>query len=253
MSELPQWRFREFPPLFDPNTLPTGPVLCFAPHPDDEIIGCGGMLAWHAARGDAVRVVHLTGGERGDPLSREAGALVEVRAEESRRALAVLGVEDCCALGLPDGQVRPDSATVVRIRAEIDRAAPVVVYAPSPFECHPDHLATSWAVAAAARETVFELRLLLYEINHPTLASWIVDVTPFADALRRSLEQFRSQLRYQDIVGKVLAAAYARTVNVDLPHVHYGEAYLDVNPERFPAVWEAAVALSRAVAPEAEA
>ena len=50
-----------FPPILDPNTLPRR-VLVVAPHSDDEIFGCGGMLAFHAERGDDVRVLVLTDG-----------------------------------------------------------------------------------------------------------------------------------------------------------------------------------------------
>jgi LmbE family N-acetylglucosaminyl deacetylase len=55
-----------FPPLEDPALLPRR-VLVVAPHPDDEVLGCGGMIAWHAARGDAVAVLELTDGAGGDP------------------------------------------------------------------------------------------------------------------------------------------------------------------------------------------
>ena len=82
--------FRSFPPLKDLGSIPSGAVLVFAPHPDDEVIGCGGLMAFHRERGDRVVVVHMTGGEQGDPGGREEGDLVAVRREESRRALAAL-------------------------------------------------------------------------------------------------------------------------------------------------------------------
>ena len=43
------------------------PVLALAAHPDDEVIGCGGMLAWHSRQGHKVTVVHMTDGAKGDP------------------------------------------------------------------------------------------------------------------------------------------------------------------------------------------
>ncbi|MFN9705442.1 MAG: PIG-L deacetylase family protein, partial [Planctomycetota bacterium] len=42
--------------------VPAGRVLAFAPHPDDEVAGPGGVLAMHADQGDAVRVVVATVG-----------------------------------------------------------------------------------------------------------------------------------------------------------------------------------------------
>src|SRR5690348_6988030 len=42
-----------------------GKVVVLAPHMDDEIIGCGGTIARHAAAGASVTVVYLTDGRRG--------------------------------------------------------------------------------------------------------------------------------------------------------------------------------------------
>src|SRR5262245_2441565 len=46
-------------------------VLVLAPHPDDEVIGCGGTLYKHTRAGHAVTVVYMTDGRKGDPLLYE--------------------------------------------------------------------------------------------------------------------------------------------------------------------------------------
>lgn len=38
-------------------------VIAIAPHPDDEVIGCGGTLLKHVANGDKVIIVYITNGE----------------------------------------------------------------------------------------------------------------------------------------------------------------------------------------------
>ena len=40
-------------------------ILIFAPHPDDAEIGCGGTIAKHIAKGDQVKIIYITSGERG--------------------------------------------------------------------------------------------------------------------------------------------------------------------------------------------
>ena len=247
MSAAPFQPWRGFTPLADREALPRGPVVVFAPHPDDEVIGCGGTLAFHAARGDAVHVLQMTGGELGDPRglegdasharerdahARERDSLIATRLAESRAAAAIVGVRETVAMGFPDGRVTPDDAVVERLAAEVRRVAPAVAYAPSPLECHSDHLATCVAAAAALAKAAPAVRLLMFEVNHPTLASFLLDVTPWIDRKRDALAQFRSQLRYTDVVGKSLAGAYARTVNVDLPAVQYAEAFLELAPAR---------------------
>jgi len=58
-----------FCPLLPKDQL-RPPVLALAAHPDDEVIGAGGLLAWHGLQGHPVTVVHMTDGAQGDPGSR---------------------------------------------------------------------------------------------------------------------------------------------------------------------------------------
>jgi LmbE family N-acetylglucosaminyl deacetylase len=230
--------FRVFPQLIDPGSVPVGTAVVVAPHPDDEIIGCGGAMAMHRARGDRVVILHVTGGEEGDPGSLEQDDLVAVRLREAREAAAELDVHEIVTLGQPDGSVQPTAALISRLEEDLVKLAPAVVYAPSPLECHPDHLATCWLAAHALAATPFSARLCMYEINHPTLASWLLDVTPYMDRKREALARFVSQQRYQDIIGKCMAGAYARTVNIAIPGIDYAEAFLEIDPARLPEVWE---------------
>ena len=40
-------------------------VLVFSPHPDDDILGCGGSLIAHVNKGAKVTVIYMTSGEAG--------------------------------------------------------------------------------------------------------------------------------------------------------------------------------------------
>lgn len=210
-----------FPPLYDLAHVPPGPVLVVAPHPDDEIIGCGGAIALHRRRGDEVHVALVSGGE--------AGGDADVRLSESRKAVARLGSTEVTCLGATDGAVADDTGVAARIRRVVERVAPSVVYAPSPFEMHPDHVATldAAAVALAGRD---DLSLLLFEVNAECMASFLLDITPVHQAKREALTVFASQRGLIDIVEKADARNRARTVNVDLPAVTHAEAFLQVAP-----------------------
>ena len=74
--------------LIRSGTSGTCAILVVAPHPDDEVLGCGGVMARHAAAGDEVRVLVITRGVA-DLYSPE---LVESVREEMRQAHAKLGV-----------------------------------------------------------------------------------------------------------------------------------------------------------------
>jgi LmbE family N-acetylglucosaminyl deacetylase len=208
-----------FPPLHDLSRMAPGPVLVVAPHPDDEILGCGGAIALHIRRGDPVHVALVTAGEVGGE-GRE-------RLAESRVAAGHLGSTEVVALGAPDGAVASDAGLVMRLAAVVEAVKPIVVYAPSPFEMHPDHVATLDATAAALVGRA-GIQLLLYEVNTECMASFVLDITPVAAAKSAALEAFASQIGVMDIVGKADARARARTINVDIPTVTHCEAFLEL-------------------------
>src|SRR3954462_15357013 len=79
---------------FEPQDLRGERLLVLAPHPDDEVIGCGGLVALHLRDGRKVHVVVATdGAQAGDAAQREA---------ESRAALATLGDATIEFLSFPD-------------------------------------------------------------------------------------------------------------------------------------------------------
>ncbi|MEJ2886393.1 PIG-L deacetylase family protein [Actinomycetospora aeridis] len=132
---------------------PAGRVVVVAPHPDDEVLGVGGVLAVWAAEGTEVAVVAVTDGEASHPDSPTLtpAALADRRAEERRAALAALGIEPAVArLRLPDGAVAADD--VADGVAAVLRAGDTVL-APVEGDGHPDHDATAAGAGVAADRT----------------------------------------------------------------------------------------------------
>jgi LmbE family N-acetylglucosaminyl deacetylase len=213
---------KRFPPLHDIWRVPSGRVLVVAPHPDDEILGCGGAIALHGRRGDHVAVALVTGGEGGgDPRQR---------VEESTAAAGLLGPTHVVCLGSRDGAVSEDRELAGRLAQAVARVEPAVVYAPSPFEMHPDHLATLRALGPVLAARPHPPALLLYEVNTECMASFLLDITPVAELKRQALQSFASQHGLVDLAGRCDARNRARTVNVDLPAVTHAEAFLELAP-----------------------
>ena len=95
-------------------------IVVFAPHPDDEVIGCAGIIMQALARGARVKVVDLTSGDGFDAAAagvthkavNQVGpddffALSRLRQTQSRNALQILGgkADDLIILGYPDGDL----------------------------------------------------------------------------------------------------------------------------------------------------
>ncbi len=126
-------------------------LVVVSPHPDDEVLACGGVIALHAERGGETAIVAVTDGEashRDDPTwppIRLAGA----RRAERERGLARLGVraDPVLRLGLGDGRVGAGADALESALRELLRPADCVI-ATWRLDGHPDHDATG---AAAAR------------------------------------------------------------------------------------------------------
>lgn len=123
-------------------------VIAFGAHPDDCEFGCGGTAVKWSAAGHAVKFVSLTNGDIGH-FAMAGGPLARRRAEESRAAARILGVETE-VLPNHDGELEPTLAnrkTVVRLIREW-KADLVLSHRPNDY--HPDHRYTGILVQDAA-------------------------------------------------------------------------------------------------------
>jgi LmbE family N-acetylglucosaminyl deacetylase len=145
-------------------------VLVMAPHPDDESLGCGGLIAEACRRGVPPVVVVLTDGAMSHPGSRRypRERLRRVREEEALEAVALLGLPSSRTvfMGCPDTAAPargPALAQMAAWLAEIiaaNRCGTVV--ASWEHDPHCDHLAAARIARVACRMT--GARLLAYPV-----------------------------------------------------------------------------------------
>ena len=134
---------------------PMARLVVVAPHPDDEILACGGLMALHARRGGKSVVVAVTDGEASHGESRPwcAARLAETRRAERLRGLERLGCAEAEVhrLGLADGQVASHGETLQSELSKIMQWGDIVV-ATWRLDGHPDHEACGRAAARACAE-----------------------------------------------------------------------------------------------------
>jgi LmbE family N-acetylglucosaminyl deacetylase len=123
-----------------PERLEPGPVLVFAPHADDDVIGCGGAAALHAAAGDPVRVVVAYDGVAGDAQrEHEPTSYAERRRREALAGGRHLGLSDYAFWSYAEGHQPPPDlfrAAALRVAGEVRELRPRTVYAPWVGEQH---------------------------------------------------------------------------------------------------------------------
>ncbi len=200
VSEIEWQRTLHGLPVWNAPSLPT---LVVSPHPDDETLGCGGLIAAERRRGMQVTVAAVTDGEHAYPGEEGGEALAATRREEQDRALMRLGVERECVLRfrMTDSDVGVREAELVE--RLVERLSPgSCIVAPWEGDFHPDHEACGRAAAEAAERTGARLISYFFWTWHrgtpKTLAGLPLAVFPLDDELlnakTEALACHRSQL-----------------------------------------------------------
>ena len=187
------------------------PFLVLSPHPDDETLGCGGLLAMAEAAGVRGHVLILTDGAASHPNSPSypAERLTALRRDEARRALGQLGLPegrlgflDLRDAATPTGGPEFDAAVdaILRRAEEVGARTFLVTWGHDP---HCDHeTAYAMARAAAARSGV---RLWAYpvwglhlppeaEVDEAPPRGWQLDIAALRAAKRRAIDCYASQM-----------------------------------------------------------
>ncbi len=217
-------------------------ALVIAPHFDDDVLGCGGLIAQLTSAGARVGVLFLTDGSGGVEEIADRDAYAQRRHEEAADGLRILGVTDIEYLDLPDGSLdaHVDEAAEAVRRALMARR-PDLLLAISPLEISADHRAAFAATHAALSglrggtdldAAVDGLEILLYEANHPAFPDVLVDVSTEVDLIRRAIEAHASQLELHNYREMTLGLRSLRTASLS-PDVLAAEGYRRLTVQDF--------------------
>ena len=202
--------FREAPVCNLDRVVGRRPFLILAPHPDDESLACGGLLAAARARGQQAYVAVLTDGSGSHPQSPSfpPARLKALREAEARAAVDALGLEPdgLVFLDQPDGRAPHDGpafAAVVERLARWCRARHVcTVLTTWRHDPHCDHEAASKIADELCRRLAarhFACPVWGWtldgdlELHSPVPNAVRVDIGAFREAKRRAVAAHRSQ------------------------------------------------------------
>jgi LmbE family N-acetylglucosaminyl deacetylase len=182
-------------------SLPSSAILVVSPHPDDEVLGAGGLIRSAARAGHEVTVLSVTDGEAAYP---DWKGLDRIRRREVRDALSVLVPQTVSTrhLSIPDGKV---AASKARLSEAIDRqlSGNTLLIAPYERDGHPDHDATGDVCSEIARlrkATLWRYPIWIWQHGFPErfadqpLRRFMLDEAT-REAKARALGCFTSQMR----------------------------------------------------------
>lgn len=212
-------------------------ILIIAPHPDDEILGCGGTMLKHIASGDEVYVCIVT--HAAPPIYPEGSSASIQKA--ARECHEWIGVKKTYFLNYPtvmlekvDRYLLNDSILKVITEIKAD-----VVYIPHFGDMQKDHQVVAEACMVAVRpkythrvkrvygyETMSETAWNTPNIQNEFIPNAFVDISDYLDGKIRALEYYDSQLQpFPDArsIESIKALAKYRGA---LMHYHAVEAFM---------------------------
>ena len=200
-------------------------VLVLAPHPDDEVIGCGGTVIRHVANGSNVLVVYLTKGQGGVP-GPEGESMAEQRREEARAGLHQMGCSDAVFLDFPDRELYLNARACSHALVDImDRFKPTSVFVPFLIDEHPDHSATAWIFDRALGHADITPWCYLYEVWTTLVPNTVVDISNTMEQKMRALSEHKSQIQQFDYTKRVQGLNAFRSIYFD-ERIEYCEAFI---------------------------
>lgn len=152
-------------------------VLVIAAHPDDEVLGVGGVIARHADAGDVVHILIVAEGATSRQDSRDAAAAADELATLRRAAAtaaAVLGAQPPRFCGLPDNRLDGlDLLDVIKpIEAVVAELRPAVVYTHHGGDLNVDHRVVHAAVMTACRPLSDDAARAIYTFETLSSSEW---------------------------------------------------------------------------------
>ena len=148
-------------------------ILILSPHPDDEIIGLGGLILQILQRSGKVHIVYLTDGENSNShpdkerIKEERFLLTEKVLSElriPREQIYWLHLEDC---GIARLSQKNFSLVSERLKEIIDITQPDAVFATHFLDKHVDHIACFELAKEAVRKANHKSQLWLYWVWAP--------------------------------------------------------------------------------------
>lgn len=175
-------------------------VLVVAAHPDDELLGIGGIVKLHTLKGDQVRAIIMCEGE-----SLRYGENVG-QATATEEAAKVLGVEKVYRLMYPDQKL--DTYTLTELITPLEDISrdfkPDTIYCQSACDSNRDHKILFEAAMIAFRPTVDWIRdfYCFYTASSTEWGvprnfipdTWI-DITSVLDTKIEAFEKYNSEVR----------------------------------------------------------
>ncbi|MEA4840947.1 MAG: PIG-L family deacetylase [Bacteroidales bacterium] len=150
-------------------------VLIISPHPDDEILGCGGFISYMVQHHKAISIIYMTKGENVD--KRIPSDIVKVeRTKLAKRALSCVGqsLNHVYFLDFTDGKINMEDPETGKLNALINQISPRVIFVTHRMEKWNDHIQSN---------NIMHKLIQDHTIKFYEYCVWTWSLTPFQDII----------------------------------------------------------------------
>lgn len=185
-------------------------ILIIAPHMDDEVLGCGGTIARHAAAGDDAYVSFIAHRVYNHKFNKEKN---EVEKRHALKAKKKLGYKELQFFELKDERLDASvQDIIIPLEKYVERIKPDIVYIPFMGDNNQDHRAVFDAARVVLRPIAapFVMAIYMYEVPSSTEQSPQLPETAFLPNHYVNIEKF--------IDKKIAAYKCYETEKRDYPH-----------------------------------
>lgn len=232
------WRRRlEIPPgppeRLEPDRLSGARILVLSPHPDDEIIGCGGTLLRAVRAGAQVTVLQATDGSASAALDdAPQGVRRTVRLDEAQVVAEAAGFQPTIWWREDNGAFRYRDDLVAGLRQTLLEIRPTLIFTPFLADRHADHTTLNRIVASALETDVSNARIVCYEVWSLTPANLWCDVSACMGDVVRLLLSYETAMKVDDFVHMCSTRDHYHSLTL-AGRPGYAEAFFATEPARF--------------------
>lgn len=166
-------------------------ILVVAPHPDDEVAGCGGTIAKAVEKGYEVNVLYLSSGD----------SIEKTREKEAEEVCSFLKITDLEFLRLKDRTFKINAVNIQKVTESFNRIQPDYVYVNHELDSDYEHKIAYRLVSEAHWRYNLQSKkkikgVALYEVHKPIQTYNLVeDITDYIDIKMEAMSHYKSQLK----------------------------------------------------------
>ncbi len=201
-------------------------IVAFAPHCDDESLGCGGALIKHAQKNCHITAIFMTDGSQCETtLSKQE--IVSLRKEEALKAADILGINKCIFLDYPDRELRNNAESIDKVRSLLKELNPDTAYIPFYLDNHPDHRATASICIEAFKQNSIE-NIFFYELWTAMIPNRILKIDDCITKKMDAIAIYKSQKGIEILAEQTKALNRFRSVGGSV-NFEYAEALYKIS------------------------